>query len=140
MQENLFVRKFYVQLFFYDASFLKLNIKGRFSGGNSVLVYNLYITILKILVDFILIFWKIHFLLKISCIRKIDVKFFPQKILKRTFFHLNLHEILHLLILNLLVLYLILGSMLNLPYYKHILNPHNCLLKNVNVSIKTTND
>ena len=42
-------------------------------------------------------------------------------------FYLNLHQILHFFMPNLLV-YLILGSMLNLPYYKTPLKLHQPLL------------
>ena len=107
MDENLFAGKFYTQFFsfFCNASFLKLNIKQSFSGCNSVLRYNLYKTILEILVDFILNFRKIAFFTEIIMCY---VKFLPKKILKRTF--------LHLLMPNLLV-YLILGSILHLPNY-----------------------
>ena len=54
--------------------------------------------------------------MKISCVGRTDVKFFSQNILKRTFFHLNLHKILNLLVSNLLVLHLITGLKLNLTY------------------------
>ena len=43
---------------------------------------------------------------------------------KEDFFYLNLHESLYLLMPDLLVLYLILGSMLNLPYLIFIIIFH----------------
>ena len=80
-----------------------------------MLGYNLYITILKILEDFISILRKIQFCYwKYHVLEKLMSSFSPKDI-KEDFFYLNLHKILHHLMPNLLVLYLILGSMLNLP-------------------------
>ena len=63
-----------------------------------------------------LIFRKVFFFTE-NIIRKINVKFLYPQDIKEDFFYLNLHEILHLLMPNLLVLYLILGLLLNLPSY-----------------------